>query len=103
MERRPRGRGGDRRAWLRRALAERAGEAPGPEALQETIRETHGYFDELRFGVDVGPIAEGDLVAARWTGRGSMQGSEVSVSGHDLMRIESGQIVEYWAMSTPPS
>lgn len=74
----------------------------GPQALAEIVRETRGYFEELEFAVEVGPIAEGDVVAARWTGRGWMQGSQVSLSGHDLLRVHKGKFVEYWVISEQP-
>ena len=31
-------------------------------------------FLDLSFAVEVGPVAEGDLVAARWIGRGRYKG-----------------------------
>jgi predicted ester cyclase len=50
-------------------------------------------------------LAEGDIVASRWTGRGthtgeisgiSPTGKDVTVSGITISRIEGGKIVEEW-------
>jgi predicted ester cyclase len=63
----------------------------------------------VTFVVEVGPVAEGDLVAARWIGHGSYKGgmrgatapagTRVSFSGHDLLRVEDGRFAEYWVIS----
>ena len=75
----------------------------GPEALAAVVEETHGYFDGLTFDVEVGPIAEGEIVAARWKGEGSLRGGgPVTMHGHDLLRVESGCFAEYWALSEQP-
>lgn len=76
--------------------------ARGPQGLAAIVRETRGYFDELEFTVEIGPIAEGDLVAARWRGRGSFQGASVSLSGHDFLRVSDGRFVEYWVIAEQP-
>jgi hypothetical protein len=44
-------------------------------------------FDELRFFVELGPIADGDLVACRWVGQGIYKGEPVEFRGHDILRI----------------
>ena len=64
---------------------------------------------EVTFAVEVGPVAEADLVAARWIGHGSYKGgmrgasapagTRVSFSGHDLLRVEDGRFAEYWVIS----
>ncbi len=50
-------------------------------------------------------LAEGDMVATRWTGRGTHQGelmgvqpsgNRVEVMGNSISRIEDGKIVEEW-------
>ncbi len=52
-----------------------------------------------------GQIAEGDMVATRWTGRGTHQGdlmgvppsgNRVEVPGITISRIEGGKVVEEW-------
>ncbi len=74
----------------------------GPQALAAVVRETRGYFEELEFTVEVGPIIEGDLVAARWRGRGTSQGTAVSLSGHDFLRVRDGRFAEYWVIAEQP-
>jgi ketosteroid isomerase-like protein len=81
----------------------------GPEELAETIRVSRGFFLDLTFAVEVGPVAEGDLVAARWIGRGSYKdgmpgataaaGTRVRFGGHDLLRVDEGRVAEYWVIS----
>ena len=70
---------------------------------------SHDLFLDLTFAVEVGPVVEGDLVAARWTGRGRSKrgmpgatapaGTQVSFSGHDLLRVDEGRFAEYWVIS----
>ena len=57
-------------------------------------------FDELSFELEVGPLVDGDLVAARWSGVGrAADGEESAFLGHDLMRLRDGRIAEYWVVS----
>jgi predicted ester cyclase len=73
------------------------------------VRMSRSPFSELRFTIEAGPIAEGEIVAARWTGRGIYEGgmpgatapagTRVKFSGTDLLRIESKKFVEYWVSS----
>jgi hypothetical protein len=81
----------------------------GPEALAQLVRAGRAPFDDVNVTLDVGPIAEGDMVAARWTFRGryaggipgatAPEGTEVAFSGIDIMRAEGGRLVEYWVSS----
>jgi SnoaL-like polyketide cyclase len=87
----------------------RPGLVHGPGELVEVIRASHALFEDLRFEVEVGPVVEGDLVAARWVGRGSYRGgmegatvaagTRVGFAGHDLLRVEDGRFAEYWVVS----
>jgi SnoaL-like polyketide cyclase len=52
----------------------RPGLVHGPKELTEIIRMSRDIFLEVTFAVEVGPVAEGDLVAARWIGHGSYKG-----------------------------
>jgi predicted ester cyclase len=61
-------------------------------------------FSDLTFTAD-GVVAEGGLVAVRWTMRGTFSGQSmgvagsnqpVEVSGIDLWRVSGGQVVELW-------
>lgn len=84
----------------------------GPSALAGVVRAGRLPFDGLRFDIEVGPIASGDLVAARWVGRGEYAGGEhalpgatapagtpVEFRGHDILRFADGVFSEYWVIS----
>ena len=83
------------------------GSAPDTEGIEELraavhrIRET---FPDLRIELDQ-VVAEGDLVAARWTATGThtgalagiaATGSAVRWAGTDLYRLSDGKVVEWW-------
>ncbi|MGA5207143.1 ester cyclase [Streptomyces variegatus] len=78
----------------------------GPARLLPEIEQTMAVFGDVTLGVDVGPIVQGDLVAARWTLRarytGGLEhatapaGTPVAFSGHDILRVSGGRFVEYW-------
>ncbi len=73
------------------------GDVRGRDGLRATIEETHGMFASLTFALELGPIAQGDLVAARWTGTAeSADSGTVTFVGHDILRVGDGRIVEYW-------
>jgi hypothetical protein len=74
-------------------------EVNGRAALAELIRQTREMFSELRFELALGPLVEGDLVAARWTGVGRADGRETKLLGHDLLRVERDRFAEYWVAS----
>ena len=81
----------------------------GPEALAQLVREAHAPFEGLTFEIAVGPLVEGDMVAARWAGRGRYQGgipgasaapgTPVAFAGHDLLLATDGRFAEYWVCS----
>ena len=84
-------------------------EVRGPEAAARMVREGHAPFDGLAFEIEVGPVVEGDLVAARWVGRGRYRGglpgatapagTPVVFGGIDLLRARDGRFAEYWVSS----
>jgi predicted ester cyclase len=96
---------------IHQARADGAGseEPRGPEALVQMVRDGHAPFDGLTFEIEVGPVVEGDLVAARWTGRGRYRGgmpgatapagTPVGFGGIDLLRARGGRFAEYWVSS----
>ncbi len=63
-------------------------------------------FGDITITVDLGPIVDGDLIAARWTMRATYTGgiphataptgTKISFSGHDILRVADGRFVEYW-------
>jgi predicted ester cyclase len=81
----------------------------GPEAVMRMVQEGHAPFDDLVFEIEVGPVVEGDLVAARWAGRGRYKGgipgataapgTPVAFGGIDLLRARDGRFAEYWVSS----
>jgi predicted ester cyclase len=81
----------------------------GPRAGIELGRMGRAPFSELTFAIEVGPIVDGDMLAARWIGRGTYagglpgatapEGTEVSFGGIDIMRIADGRLAEYWVSS----
>ncbi|MEV5328357.1 ester cyclase [Nonomuraea sp. N2-4H] len=81
----------------------------GPEGLAEALRQAHEPFAGVHLTLDVGPIVDGDLVAARWTfagiyrgglpGATAPEGTGVAFSGHDILRAREGRFAEYWVIS----
>lgn len=67
------------------------------------IGETQGMFTTLGFSLEVGPVVEGDLAAARWTGRDQTADGEMSFFGNDILRVEDGRFVEFWTASSAGS
>ncbi len=71
-------------------------EVRGPTQLQSIINETQQMFSDLKFVIEVGPIVEDDLVAARWVGTGATPEGPVRFTGNDILRVSNGRFVEYW-------
>lgn len=81
----------------------------GPAALATIVRQARDLFTEARVSLDVGPVVDGDLVAARWSfvgrcaggipGANAPEGTEATLVGADTMRVTEGRIQEYWALS----
>ncbi|TQM84732.1 SnoaL-like protein [Saccharothrix saharensis] len=75
----------------------------GPADLAAVVRETHAMFTDLSFALEVGPVVEGDLVAARWTGRGRTAQGPMRFVGHDILRVRDGRFAEYWVATRTDS
>jgi steroid delta-isomerase-like uncharacterized protein len=80
-------------------------EQHGLEGVKEFVATYLSAFPDGRITVDE-QLAEGDLVATRWTGRGTQQGElmgipptgkQVTVSGITISRVENGKVVEEWS------
>lgn len=81
----------------------------GAAALVDLIGQGRAPFENVEVSVDTGPVAEGDLVAARWSftgtytggipGASAPAGTQVTFTGLDLVRIRSGRVTEYWVCS----
>jgi steroid delta-isomerase-like uncharacterized protein len=76
----------------------------GPEGTKQLIEGYRTAFPDLKVTVEE-QIAEGDLVATRWTARGTHRGpflgmeptgKQATVTGLTIDRIENGKIVESW-------
>lgn len=84
-------------------------EVRGPEAVVRMVRQGHAPFDDLTFQIEVGPVVEANMVAARWVGRGRYRegipgatapvGTPVAFGGIDLLRARDGRFAEYWVSS----
>jgi predicted ester cyclase len=80
------------------------GFAPDREGMRQTALVFRQAFPDWHAGQQ-GHIAEGDLVAERFTARGTHQGEimgvpptgrEVSLAGINIFRVQGGQLVERW-------
>jgi predicted ester cyclase len=74
----------------------------GPDGFKENIATYRAAYSDARITVDE-QIAEGDMVATRWTGRGKHDGDlmgiaptgkQVKVSGLTLSRLANGKVIE---------
>ena len=74
----------------------------GPAGVKEFISTYRAAFPDARITVEQ-QLAEGDLVATRWIGRGTHEGElmgieptdkQVTVTGLTISRLEGGKIVE---------
>ncbi|MFI5941449.1 ester cyclase [Streptomyces uncialis] len=78
----------------------------GPARLLPEIEQTMAAFGGIDITVDVGPVVDGDLIAARWTMRATNTGgiphatapvgTGIAFSGHDILRVRDGRFLEYW-------
>ncbi|MFG1942563.1 ester cyclase [Nonomuraea sp. NPDC048826] len=85
----------------------------GPDQLIDMLRQGHEPFDDVTLSLDVGPIVDGDRVAARWTFAGAYRGgmpgataapgTRIAFNGHDILRAEGDRFAEYWVISDIPS
>ncbi|WP_066947208.1 ester cyclase [Streptomyces lushanensis] len=81
----------------------------GPDALAGWIAQTRAAFSELTFRVEVGPIVQDELLALRWSVKGTYgggfpaataePGTPIEFTGTDLLRVEDGRFTEYWVNS----
>lgn len=76
----------------------------GPEGLRQAVHLFRTAFPDLTYQVDF-QLAEGDLVATRFTATGTQRGAfqgipptgrRVTYTGIDINRIAGGKIIEGW-------
>ncbi|MFF4351152.1 ester cyclase [Streptomyces sp. NPDC001530] len=83
-------------------------EIRGREALNQWVAGIHSLLSDLTFTIQVGPIATDEYLVVRWQARGTYRGgfpgapkeaigNEVAFTGTDTLRVEDGQLAEYWA------
>ena len=81
------------------------GEERGREASRRVLGALLGAFPDVRHTVEEA-VAEGDLVALRWTATGTHEGEfqgiaptgrEATWTGINVFRIECGRIAEVWS------
>ena len=77
----------------------------GPQGVKDNARDYRNAFEGARIIVK-DQIAEGDVVASRWEGRGrhtgelmgiAPTGKDVVVEGINFSRIKDGRVVEEWS------
>jgi steroid delta-isomerase-like uncharacterized protein len=77
---------------------------PGPAGQSKIAADFRAAFPDLRMEIDL-ILAEGDLVAARWTTSGTNTGAwagrpptgrRARFSGVNIFRISDGKVVELW-------
>jgi steroid delta-isomerase-like uncharacterized protein len=77
---------------------------PGPEGQKRIAADFRAAFPDLEFEIDF-LVAEDDMVAGRWTARGTHSGAwgDVPASGRrvefsaiNVFRFEGGKVVEIW-------
>lgn len=78
----------------------------GPEGMVGLVQQVRAAFPDLRFAIEVGPIIDGDHVSLRWVATGTYgggfpgaaaaPGTPVTFTGNDTLRVERGQVAEYW-------
>ena len=79
-------------------------DAKGPEGARKGMEFYKSAFPDLRFTIEE-QIAEGNLVATRFTGSGTQDGDmpdlpathkQVTAGGVSIDRVEGGKIAETW-------
>jgi ketosteroid isomerase-like protein len=74
----------------------------GRDALVDLIRQTREMMSDMTFELELGPLSDDGLVAARWVGEGQTSQGAMRTIGHDLLRVRDGRCAEYWVVSATP-
>lgn len=78
----------------------------GQDGMRRMIKMSRDPFTSIEFSTELGPFVDGDMVIGRWQGRGiykgglpgatAKEGTEVTFSAVDILKVKNGKIVEYW-------
>lgn len=84
-------------------------EKHGIEAVTEMVEQGRAPFDPIFFTVDVEPIHDSHMLAARWKCHGTYigglpgttaePGKEIVFGGADFWRFSDGLVSDYWVSS----
>lgn len=84
-------------------------EKHGIEAVREMVEHGRAPFDPVFFTVDVEPVYDDHMLAARWKFHGTYQGGlpgvsaepgkEIVFGGMDMWRFSDGLVSDYWVSS----
>jgi hypothetical protein len=85
-----------------------AADMKGRQTLDDWVRGIHALLPDLEFALDVGPLVDRDYLVLRWKAQctygggfpgssNSAVGNRVTFYGTDTLRVEEGQLIEYWA------
>lgn len=85
----------------------------GPEGLTQWIKQSRGPFNDFELTTRVGPLIDGKYVVGRWEATGTYKGgfpgataepgTAVTFEGTDILRVEDGEVAEYWLNSDTAS
>ena len=78
----------------------------GRDGVRKMITSSRTLFTPITFSIEIDPIIQGDLLAARWIGEGQYAGgfpgataepgTRVHFSAIDILRFKDGKFIEYW-------
>lgn len=78
----------------------------GVSGMTDFVGQMRFLAPDLTFSVDVGPIVDGAHLVVRWVATGhygggmpgahAPDGTELSFTGTDILRVEDAKVVEYW-------
>lgn len=71
----------------------------GRDHLRAVIAGLRSHFDVFSVKADLGPVAQGDLVAGRWIAVAVSAGEASHWVGQSIFRIADEQIVEHWEVN----
>lgn len=84
-------------------------EKHGIEAVHQMVEQGRAPFDPIFFTVDVEPVFDDHMLAARWKCHGTYKGGLTNVTaepgkvivfgGMDMWRLSDGLVSDYWVSS----